>query len=87
MCCDYSIERLRNSGILKRLNDNALPVPTMDSKEPDAQATLEEILPILYILVTGFLASTLCLLAEMFVFRLRNRFSQQHVNCSTKFFK
>jgi hypothetical protein len=87
VCYDYSIERLRSSGILKRLKDNALPVTTMDSEEPNAQATLEEILPILIILVTAFLASTFCLLAEIFVFRLRNRFSQQHINCSTKFVK
>lgn len=87
MCCDYSIERLRSSGILKRIKDNALPATTMDSEEPNAQATLEEIFPILFILVTGLLASAFCLLAEFFVFRLRNRFSQQHINCSIKFVK
>jgi len=86
VCCDYSIERLRSSGILKRLKANALPVTT-DSEEPHTQATLEEILPILIILMAGFLASIFCLLAEMFVFRLRNHFSQQHNNCNNKFLK
>jgi hypothetical protein len=59
----------------------------MDSEEPNTQATLEEILPILIILLTGFLTSIFCLLAEIFVFRLRNHFRQQHTNCSNKFVK
>ena len=87
MCCDYSINRLRSSGILKRLKDNALPVTTTDFEEPNTQATIEEILPILIILLTGFLASIFCLLAEIFVFRFRNHFSQQNINCNTKFVK
>jgi len=89
VCCDYSIERLRSSGILKRLNENALPLTTVDSEEPNTQATLEEILPILIILLTGLLASIFCLLAEIFAFRLRNHLSQQHtrINCNTKLVK
>jgi len=68
------------------LKANALPVTT-DAEEPNTQATLAEIFPILIILVTGFLASIFCLLAEIFVFRLRNHFSQQHINCNIKFVK
>jgi hypothetical protein len=56
----------------------------VDSEGPNTQATLEEILPILIILGTGFLASIFCLLAEIFVFRLRNHFCQRHINASTK---
>jgi ABC-type branched-subunit amino acid transport system permease subunit len=69
------------------LNENALPLTTVDSEEPNTQATLEEILPILVILLTGLLASIFCLLAEIFVFRLRNRFIQQHINCNAKLIK
>jgi hypothetical protein len=83
--CDYSIERLRSSGVLQKLQDNALPITTRDSEESHTQATLGEILPILIILVTGFLASTICLLAEISIFRLRNNFRKQHINCSIRF--
>jgi hypothetical protein len=86
VCCDYSIEMLRSSGILNRIKYNDLRVTT-DPEEPDAQATLEEILPILIILVAGFLASFICLLAEIFVFRLRNYLIKQHINYSISFLK
>jgi hypothetical protein len=70
---DYSIEKLRGSGILKMLQENVFPIKNNDDLElPRTQATLQDILPILMILLVSLLASVLCLLTEIAFFRLKN---------------
>lgn len=74
---DCSIEILRGSGILKRLQENMFSKLTSDTEVRDPQATLEDVLPILMILFCGILASIFCLLAEICFFRLKNHFTNQ----------
>jgi hypothetical protein len=81
ICPDSSIEMLRSAGILKMLEENALPMTNEDDLElPRTQATLEDILPILIILLVGLLASVLSLLAEIIFFRLNSHIRKQSVN-------
>ncbi|KDR11384.1 glutamate receptor ionotropic, kainate 5-like [Zootermopsis nevadensis] len=75
----HHTENLRRSGILKKLKENLFPVPTNNIETSNSQATLTDVLPILIILVFGFLASMFCLLVEICFLRLRNYFTNQIV--------
>jgi hypothetical protein len=81
ICPDYSIEMLRSAGILKMLEENALPMANNDDLElPRTQATMEDILPILIILLVSLLASVSCLLAEIVFYRLNNHIRKQNIS-------
>jgi hypothetical protein len=76
---DYSIEKLRGSGILKMLQENVFPIKNDDPELPRTQATPQDILPILIILLVSLLASVLCLLTEIAFYRLKNHIRKQSV--------
>jgi hypothetical protein len=81
ICPDYSIEMLRGAGILKMLEENALPITNNDDLDlPRTEATLEDVLPILIILLVSLLASVSCLLAEIIFCRLNNHIRKQNIN-------
>jgi hypothetical protein len=64
---------LRGAGILKMLEQKALPMTNnYDLDLPRTQATLEDVLPILIILLVSVLASVSCLLVEIIICRLKN---------------
>jgi hypothetical protein len=73
---DYSIEMIRGSGILKKLVTHASSV-TSTAEVATTQASFEDILPMLAIVMIGVLASVACLLAEILVSRFRSCIRRQ----------
>jgi hypothetical protein len=68
------------------LEENALPMTDNNDLElPRTQATLEDVLPILFILLVSLLASVSCLLAEIFFYRLNNHIRKQNINMKIHF--
>jgi hypothetical protein len=83
---DYRIEMLRSAGILKMLQEDVFPINNDDGVElPRTQATLQDVLPILIILLVSLFASVLCLLTEIAFFQLKNYIRKQRFKRNFRF--
>jgi hypothetical protein len=75
----YSIEMMKESGILKKLNTKYNAISRV-VELPDTQTSFEDILQVLVIFMIGGLASIVCLLIEIVVLRFRYYLSGQIFN-------
>ncbi|XP_021934640.1 uncharacterized protein LOC110837115 [Zootermopsis nevadensis] len=78
------IEMMRESGILKKLETYTSVIPAAE-QVPGTQASLEDISSVLVIAMIGVLASVICLLAEILLFRFRLYFRRQMFNPTIPF--
>ncbi|PSN36467.1 Ionotropic receptor 173 [Blattella germanica] len=65
----HHVEELRRTGILKR-NQNILIDKTQNFDFKRTEATFDEVLPIIYILLVGYVVSILCLCTEVIILKI-----------------